>query len=252
MRKKLLTLLLAISTISSTLVPAQNVFADTTGNADVSIEEAASDDQPSSTSRSTRLFPEEVTEKDYNKLANIKYEDIPYGNKTRSEIDSEVALKDIKAKTVQDAYPISHEDIYIPETELRQKEGYEEYKNRKEHPKKELFSTSFISQFKYKYNGFHFDFEISKAAKEYIESQQPTYHQETGDCAYNAFTELANKALIAEDLIQQEDVHKIRMSRAQIEYNGLFITQDPLNGFHGDYLKKESCTRKEKRKFMNV
>ncbi len=244
MRKKLLTLLLAISTISSTLVPAQSVFADTTGNADVSIEEAASDDQPSSTSRSTRLFPEEVTEENYKKLANIKYEDIPYGNKTRSEIDSEVALKDIKAKTVQDAYPISHEDIYIPETELCNKKGYEEYRNQKE-KSTTLFPTQ-RPRFKYKFNGIHYDFEITKAAKEYIESQQPTYHQESGDCTYNAFTELANKALIKEDLIHQEDVHKIRMSRAQIEYNGLFITEDPLNGFHGDYAKEGYDTREVK------
>ena len=118
MRKKLLTLLLVASTISSTLVPAQSVFADTTGNADVSIEETASDDQPSSTSRSKRLFQEEVTEADYEKLGEIPYGEIEYGNTKRKDIKSEVDLNDIEAQTVKDAYPISHEDIYIPNNEL--------------------------------------------------------------------------------------------------------------------------------------
>uniref|UniRef100_I5AUY4 Lectin-like domain-containing protein n=1 Tax=Eubacterium cellulosolvens (strain ATCC 43171 / JCM 9499 / 6) TaxID=633697 RepID=I5AUY4_EUBC6 len=242
MRKKLLTLLLVASTISSTLVPAQSVFADTTGDADVSIVETFSDDQPTS-SDSKKLF-KEVDATDYEALGKIPYGEIEYGDTKRKDIKSEVDLNDIEAKTVKDAYPISHEDIYIPETELRQKEGYEEYKNRKEHSKG-FFTTSFSSQFKYKYNGFHFDFEISEAAKEYIKSQQPTYPQESGDCAYNSFTEVANKALIAEDLIHKEDVHKIRMSRAQIEYNSLFINKDPLNGFHGDYLE-DYDTRKVK------
>ncbi|MCR4654556.1 MAG: hypothetical protein K5744_12885 [Eubacterium sp.] len=240
MRKKLLTLLLVASTISSTLMPAQSVFADTTGDADVSIVETSSDDQPSTTSGSKRLF-QEVDATDYEELGKIPYGEIEYGNKKRKDIKSEVDLDKIKAKTVKDAYPISYEDIYIPEVDISENEEYKTLKD-----KSKDYFDKWLPTFKYKYNGFHFDFEISEAAKEYINSQQPTYPQESGDCTYNAFTEVADKALIAEDLIHKEDVHKIRMSRAQIEYNGLFVTKDPLDGFHGDYSNEGYSTREVK------
>uniref|UniRef100_I5AUY6 Lectin-like domain-containing protein n=1 Tax=Eubacterium cellulosolvens (strain ATCC 43171 / JCM 9499 / 6) TaxID=633697 RepID=I5AUY6_EUBC6 len=242
MKKKLLTLLLVASTISSTLMPAQSVFADTTGDADVSIEETASDDQASTTSGSKKLF-EEVTEEDYTKLANIKYGDIKYGNTTRKDIKSEVDLNDIEAKTVKDAYPISHEDIYIPDdkqtidmAQFRKDEkeridtSYNDAVQR--HPDKKDKLVHPYANSKYLFSGYRYYFEISRAAHAFLESQQPAYSQETGDCSLNATAELVNKALISQNLIT--DIHTQRISRAQLEYNALYVTKDPLNGFHGD------------------
>ncbi|MCR4654555.1 MAG: hypothetical protein K5744_12880 [Eubacterium sp.] len=257
MRKKLLTLLLAASTISSTLVPAQSVFADTTKDADVSIEETSAEDQPSTSSDSKKLF-EEVTEEDYNKLANIKYGDIKYGNVKRRDINSEVSLDDIEAQTVKDAYPISHEDIFIPDTpqtiELRASDKrridntwdyyYTNYPELKEKLKKNHPYANSI----YSFSGYRHSCEISKAALTFIQGQQPAYQQETGDCSLNSTAELVNKALIAQGYIT--DIQTQRTSRAQLEYNALYVTKDPLNGFHGDCRANCRYTTKDKTKIV--
>ena len=238
MRKKLLALLLATSTISSTLLPGQCAFADTNGSTDVTIEESSAGTKPTPTPTPTRLF-KEITNEDYENLKTIPYGEIKYGNEKRMNITSEADLDTIKAKHISDAYPISHEDIFIPENSISENSPIREKRAEevttyndayKTYGRKTIAQTSI-----YNFEGFRHSNELSEAAKRFINSQQPAYRQEAGDCSLNSVTELLNKALIAQGLIPEDQVHNIRMSRAQLEYNALYVTKDPLNGFHGDY-----------------
>nr|WP_027871620.1 hypothetical protein [[Eubacterium] cellulosolvens] len=209
MRKKLLALLLATSTISSTLLPAQCVFAGTTGSTDVTIEESSAGNKPTPAPISTGLF-------------------------------REVSANDIKNVV---AYPISYADCFNPDfvkNEELQKQEEKDIKAFKEGQKKQYFENVGTElSFKYEPTSFHYAPELSPVAINFFDNEQSTYHQSDGACVFNAVTELTNKTLIAQNLISKDSIRDTRMSRAQISYNGLFVTKDPLDGFHGDYLGKD-------------
>nr|WP_027871619.1 lectin like domain-containing protein [[Eubacterium] cellulosolvens] len=238
MRKKLLALLLATSTISSTLLPAQCVFAGTTGGTDVAVEDSSAGNKPTPTPAPTRLFKDitlkEIAAEDYVDLTQIPYGDNEYGNVKRAEISNAPDWRTIKASSFSDAYPISHEDI----PGQKNTNITDEIRNLNDAAQLNFFNKKY--HLRYEFTHLQYASDLSPVATAYINSQQPTYSQDTGDCSINAATELANKTLIAEHIIPQKDIGKIRMSRAQISYNSLYVTKDPLDGFHGDYSSNEN------------